>query len=90
MVRDRKVVEAKVMEQVAKWRALLTEEVADGRQALREVLEGPLRFTPKQAEDGTRYYEFEGEVATGRLIAGLVGVPPCVASPTGFEPVFWP
>ncbi|HSL21511.1 MAG TPA: hypothetical protein VK886_08245 [Vicinamibacterales bacterium] len=57
------------------WRKLLTANVEDGRQLLREVLEGPLRFTPEQ-----RTYRFEGDVATGRSVAGLVGVPPCVAS----------
>jgi hypothetical protein len=49
------------------------------------VLDAPLRFT---AEGKT--YRFQGPVATGRIIAGLVGLPPLVASPTGFEPVFWP
>jgi site-specific DNA recombinase len=84
-VLDKRAIEEQVLKQVGRWRSLLTEQVADGRQLLREVLEGPLRFT---AEGGA--YRFEGDVATGRLVAGLVGVPPCVASPTGFEPVFWP
>ena len=44
-----------------------------------------LTFTP----EGQRY-RFEGDVTTGPLIAGLVGLPPKLASPTGFEPVFWP
>ncbi len=98
---DRAAVKRKVLEKVASWRDLLTRQVAEGRQALREVLEGPLRFTPEG-----KSYRFEGEVATGRLVAGLItpcvaspeggergcsgGGAPCVASPTGFEPVFWP
>ena len=74
-------VERTVLEKVARWRALLTEEVADGRQALREVLTSPIRFTPEG-----QAYRFEAEVATGRLIAGCVGAPPCVASPRGGGP----
>jgi hypothetical protein len=55
------------------WRALLTARVADGRQLLREVLAGPLRFTPEG-----RTYRFEGEAAIGRLRAGMAGLhPPC-------------
>jgi len=53
---DRKAIEAKVHAYVKDWRALLTKRVEDGRQLLREVLSGPLRFTP----DG-RTYRFEGE-----------------------------
>ena len=63
---------------VAGWRALLTKRVEDGRQLLREVLAGPLRFTPEDAA-----YRFEGEAAIGRLLAGMAGLPPFVASPTG-------
>jgi site-specific DNA recombinase len=82
---DRKAIEAKVREHVNGWRALLTKHVSDGRQLLREVLIGPLRFTP----DG-RSYRFEGEAAIGRLLTGMAGLPTFVASPPGFEPGFWP
>jgi hypothetical protein len=75
---DRREVERKVLAHVERWRALLTEQVADGRQLLREVLEGPLKFRPEG-----RSYRFEGTVRTGRLVAGLVGVPPFGTSPAG-------
>ncbi len=39
-----------------------------GRQLLREVLAGPLRFTPD-----ARTYRFEGEAAMGRVLAGITG-----------------
>ncbi len=68
-----------------RWRGLLNKHVGDARQALREVLEGPLRFTP----DG-KTYRFEGQVSFAQMFAGLVDLPPLLASPTGFEPVFWP
>jgi hypothetical protein len=61
------------------WRALLTEEVADGRQLLWKILSGPLRFTL----DG-RSYKFEGDAAIGRLLAGMVGLPTKMASPRGY------
>ena len=61
------------------WRALLTTHTREGRQLLREVLAGPLRFAPDE-----RTYRFEGEAAIGRMLAGMAGVAPFVASPTGF------
>ena len=82
---DRKTIEATVKEKVAGWRTLLSKSIEDGRQVLREVLVGPLRFTPEG-----RTYRFEGEAAIGQIVAGMVGLPTVVASPTGFEPVFWP
>jgi hypothetical protein len=75
---DRKAIEAKVNDYVKGWHALLTKRVEDGRQLLREVLAGPLRFTP----DG-KTYRFEGEAVIGQLVAGMVGLPTVLASPTG-------
>ncbi len=81
---DRAAIEADVQKTVGDWRGLLNGSVQDGRQMLREVLEAPLKFE----RDG-KTYRFSAPVATGKLIAGAV-LPPIVASPTGFEPVFWP
>jgi hypothetical protein len=56
---------------------------------LREVLEGPLRFTPEG-----KTYRFSGPVAIGRVIAGAVlekdGAPTNMASPAGFENLWIP
>ena len=82
---DRHTTTAQVLAQVAKWRALLTTDIVDGRQLLREVLDGPLQFAP----DGQQY-RFSGADKVGTLVARLVGVPPLLASPAGFEPAFWP
>jgi hypothetical protein len=61
---------AKIHEHVRDWRTLLaTHQVQDGRQLLREVLAGPLRFTP----DG-RTYRFEGEARVGAIVAQMAGV----------------
>jgi hypothetical protein len=75
---DRKVLDATVRDRLKGWRALLTKHVDDGRQLLREVLVGPLRFTPEG-----RSYRFEGEAAIGRLLVGTVGLATLLASPTG-------
>jgi hypothetical protein len=67
-----------VLALVADWRALLTESVEDGRALLREMLSGPLLFTP-----GSEGYHFRGPVATGELIAGAIEGAHKVASPAG-------
>jgi hypothetical protein len=54
---------------------------ASGRQLLREVLAGPLKFTPHG-----RTYRFEGEAAIGRAIAGMTGLATFVVRPEGLEP----
>jgi hypothetical protein len=64
----------------ANWRTLLTDNVSDGRQLLREFLEGAIQFMPE-----VRAYRFKATVATGRLVAGLAtqGVSTRGASPGG-------
>ena len=79
---DRKALEAKVHEYVKGWRALLTKRVEDGRQLLREVPAGPLRFTPERKTS-----RFEGEAAIGRMLAGMAGVATFVASPRGTDAI---
>jgi hypothetical protein len=78
-----------VRERLASWRGLLTGHVQDGRELFRHVLDGPIRFRP-DAEH--REYHFEGEVRLGRLLMGVAGLAPFLASPTGFvlsyQPVF--
>jgi hypothetical protein len=80
---NRKAIDAKVREHVARWRTLLTKHAEDGRQLLREVLEGPLRFTPEG-----KTYRFEGEVGLGALVAGMVGLPTQMVAVRGIEPRF--
>ena len=65
---DRIAIEQKVRQHIDGWRALLTKRTSEGRQLLREVLAGPLRFTPEG-----RTYRFEGELAAGRLLSGMAG-----------------
>ena len=51
---DRKGIERQVCQQLAQWRSLLTTNVGDGRQLLREVLVGPLRFHARREEVSVR------------------------------------
>lgn len=76
----RRRLEQAVRDRLGRWRALLTTHVEDGRQLLREVLAGPLRFTPKG-----RSFVFEGEAVLGRLLSGIAGLPTFGTSPAGTE-----
>ncbi|MDP2319548.1 MAG: recombinase family protein [Acidobacteriota bacterium] len=62
---DRGAVERRVRESLSDWRALLTRNAQDGRELLRRVLDGPIRFTPYNGS-----YRFEGTAAIGRLLGG--------------------
>ena len=80
---NRRAVERDVRARLTQWRTLLTTNVQDGRQLLREALAGPIRFTPEQ--NGTLTYRFVGDVAMGRLLMGVVSLAPFVASPGGLK-----
>lgn len=67
---DRQAIEADVHARLRDQRALLADAShTERRQLLREMLVGPLRFTP----DG-RTYRFEGDAAIGRLLSGVAGL----------------
>lgn len=77
---NRRTVEAQVREHLNRWRALLTGNVGDGRELLRQVLEGPIQFTPDPDE---RQYHFKGDVELGRLFSGIAGLAPFFGVPNG-------
>lgn len=78
LVGDPTAIERRVLAFVEGWRELLDGDMSRSRQALRQMLEGPIRFQP----DG-KSYRFWGSDRTGQLVAGLVGVSPLLASPQG-------
>ena len=82
---NRREVDMRVRRKLEEWRSLLTRHVQDGRQALREILEGPIRFWPIE---GKRAFRFTGKADLEPIFAGVTQLPPFMASPTGFEPVF--
>ena len=66
---DRHTVERHVRARLTQWRELLTAAVPDGRQLLREIPHGPIRFAPVEGQ--RRTYGFSGQVELGRLFSGL-------------------
>jgi hypothetical protein len=66
---DWRFLERQAQRMLGQWRELLTDDVADARRVLRELLEGPLRFTPL-FEGTKRGYRFEGAVTIGQFLAG--------------------
>jgi site-specific DNA recombinase len=70
----------------AEWRKTLTDRISLGEASglLRKLIVCKLECSPAFAADGSGYYVVTGE---GTLRGAL---PHIMASPTGFEPVFWP
>jgi hypothetical protein len=66
--------ERRLRDHLDNWRTLLTQDVTGGRDVLRQLLVGPLRFTP--IVDGHRRgYQFSGTLALDRLLAGVIELP---------------
>ena len=80
---DRATLRAGLRGLLRDWRQLLMLDVANGRAVLRALLEGPIRFTPL-VDDGRKRYAFEGAIALDRMVEGVVNLPWCGTSPTGF------
>ena len=81
-------IERQMRKRLTDWRSLLNEgNMTRTRQAFRELLTAPIRLTPV-IEQGYRAIRFEGQIALAVVFGAEVVTN--VASPTGFEPVFWP
>jgi site-specific DNA recombinase len=80
---SRTAIERQVKERLTRWRALLTGHVHDGRELLRQVLNGPIQFTPDR---DAQIYRFRGEIGFDRLFAGIAGLAPLLASPSETGP----
>jgi len=72
--------EAAVRARLGQWRELLTDQVQSGRLLLRQILTGPIQFTPVE-RDGQKGDGFRGEVALSTLLAGTVDCATTMASP---------
>ena len=73
------------------WRQILQQEPEHARPILSALLDGRVKFTPT----GRRSWKMEGAgtlrgVFTANLSTGKDNLSAGLASPTGFEPVFWP
>jgi hypothetical protein len=82
---DADTIHDELARRVRDWRTLAARNVAQGRQILRKLLRGRVRFTPR--DDGR--VELSGQADYGKLFSGIA-LATVVTSPTGFEPVFWP
>ena len=60
---DLKAIEAAARAKLTGWRSLLTRQTQDGRELLRQVLDGPVRFIP----DGKR---IGGDSGAGPITGG--------------------
>jgi site-specific DNA recombinase len=81
------VIMREVRQRLTDWQRVLFEETSQSRQMLRKLLRKRLVFTPDLEQDAC---EFFGEGDVSAVVSGMVRVPEAMASPTGFEPVFWP
>ncbi len=67
--------EQRLRVKLADWRGLLTRNVESGRDVLRTLLAGPLRFTP--IDEARRCgYAFDGSIALDRLVSGVIDLVP--------------
>jgi hypothetical protein len=74
-------IERQMRKGLADWRSMINEgNVARVRQAFRELLTEPIRFTPV-VEQGYRAIRFEGRIGLAAVFGGVVTN---MASPTGF------
>jgi hypothetical protein len=78
--------EQRLRDKLLDWRGLLTRNVESGREVLKALLVGPLRFTPL-LDQGRQAYRFTGVIALDRLVAGVIELKTLtrVASPEGFD-----
>src|SRR5262245_45595862 len=80
--------ERRILEKLSDWRSVLRQEASEARTILRQVLVNRLDLRPTEV-NGERLYAYRGEFTIGGLFEGTIR-PQALASPTGFEPVFWP
>ena len=81
-------IERRVRHSLTAWRDTLAGDMAEARQGSGNYLTGPILFTPFVDDRGRRGLAFEGRVGLEAILSGTVVTK--LASPTGFEPVFWP
>jgi hypothetical protein len=74
---DRAALERRLHVKLADWRGLLARNLTSGRDVLRLLLAGPIRFTPVN-EDRRRGYRFAGSIALDRMIGGVLETYPLV------------
>jgi hypothetical protein len=83
-------VKARISSALTNWQTTIRKHVPQARSMLRILLRGRITVTP-ETRDGVAGFRFRGEGTILTVLAGwFPDFPQGVASPTGFEPVFWP
>ena len=72
------------------WRGLLEKHVGVSRQGLRKLLDRERFVFYVEGTGDARYYELGVTPTLDKFFAAVPSLKKAVASPTGFEPVFWP
>ncbi len=85
---DRRAIQRACRERLANWRGLLERQGAGAREVVQSVLDDRIIFRPTMVGESAGY-EIEAKLAYGRVFLGFLQSER-MASPTGFEPVFWP
>jgi hypothetical protein len=75
---DSRKLERNLKSRLADWRGLLGRQVEQGRQLLRTLLVGPVRFTPQLGEPAG--YSFAGTIALDRIFSDIEGFATLLAS----------
>jgi hypothetical protein len=80
-----------IREKLADWRGLLARNAESGRAVMKELLVGPLRFSP-EVDERRKRYRFAGAVALDRLVAGVIDLKTLtrVTSPAGIDCSYTP
>jgi site-specific DNA recombinase len=75
---------------LTEWRGLLAKHIAVSRQAVRKLLDRERFVFYPMGSGRDRWYEIGVAPSLGRFFGSLSTLKKALASPTGFEPVFWP
>jgi hypothetical protein len=86
--------ETRLRRAAEEWRGVLGRQVGLARQIMTKLLAGRVTFEPEDRH-GLPGFRFRAVGTLAKLVTGLVpgewiGSLRVLASPTGFEPVFWP
>ncbi len=88
VLQDRAALRRHLRSLVAGWRDRVLADPVSVRPLLETILDGRMVFTPARSAFGGEVYEVTIPLKLDRLFTA--DLPLGLASPTGFEPVFWP
>jgi hypothetical protein len=91
---DARLVDRKIDKAIREWHLTIRKHVPQARQMIGKPLKDRITFTPETNADGRRGWAYRADGSVSKLLPGVITelsvLPQALASPTGFEPVFWP